>query len=612
MVLGIGAIVLYALGPFHKTDSLLNSEPKTSSEYTLPTDSENLTNITDLLTDFSGLESQLSTLGPFQRARSLEILLADASVDELQDCLVLVEKFQSEELRDEIQRSTIRKLATYDPRRAAESLEQIDASRATILLEMIFVEWSVSDLTEAVDYASRLNSNLKLSALRGILFGRDDLADDALLEIGAALDNKQLVMEVIASSRLNISFSNPAETWNDLLDEYGTQFDEFSDSQIELLVQVAESWLTEYDENTFREIYRSLGNDSNRVVLLTSLFEVMYDTNFESVLESAQWLNSQDRELLANMLSRWSNSDPLSALEIANATEDDSLRLKRAVLEIWNKTNPSYLLENLDQIPEDLRTWSVNDALWNMTRSTPELVPQWLDLVTDDRRRVMIESLAENWGMQDPLAALEWVNSDQFNPEDRDYYMRNLLTQVAYVDPSLALKMALEEPTDLGGVGIETMVIGSAVHADTENGIAMLEHARNPQTLDEALLQVGTVLIEKEEFERAVALSTRVSEDNQLRYFSLLGGRLTFAGDIDKAIELASHMSDDLQIQYFERIAGNWAHAEPASMLEYIKNQSSREIQSILASELASRHKIFGSLTTDQLEALEEYLPNDE
>ena len=268
-----------------------------------------------------------------------------------------------------------------------------------------------------------------------------------LLTIGATLDNSQFVTD--ASSGPNANFSNPAETWNDLLDEFSAHVEEFNDSQIELLVRVAELWLTQYDDNVFEEIYSSLRSDSSRVVLLNGLFDVMYDTNSENVLKAAQWLNSHDRELLTNILSRWANSDPLLALEVANAIEDDSdsLHLKRAVIESWKQTNPINLLENLERVPDDLRDWGQVEALRNMTKTAPPTVPEWLEQFELDERAFdeILDSLLSNWGEQDPRAALAWVYS-LFDTSTRDEFSRSILQPIIQSDPTSALAIALEQP----------------------------------------------------------------------------------------------------------------------------------------------------------------------
>lgn len=617
VVLGVAVVLTYSFIFINQSDS------KTNRTGNIPTDllrtNEGLTEpfksteLNGFLSDIKRLETSLQTMGPFQRNWNLHNLLSAATSKQLQDCFIEARHINNPEIRHEFEETVVKKLVSLDPEQTVELVSDSSEKRVGDLIELVFTEWSIADLDESITFAEQLSAELKLYALKGILRGREDLTNAEQLEIGERLDNLQWIIDLIASSRIDEDFIDPPSSWYEILDEYGDNLRQFSDMQLQLLVQVAAAWIDRFDDSVLTEIFNSLANDRNRTVLFTEFFEVLYDSNPEQALAAAQWLNSRDREILVNSLTEWTNSNPTSVLEFAKTLEQDDQRsrLRRAVLEAWFEINPSHLLENLEIVDEEMREWGHTRALMNMTRNAPELVPHWLDTIEEaDIHEMILSNLALNWGRQDPVAALEWAVSDALDVIERTGMLWSLLPKVAELNPNLALKTALEQPLEHElDVGMEAVVIEQAVKLDTESGLAMLDQVRNSETMEHALMGAGRALVEKEEYERALELFENLPEEHQRGYLSALGTASVQRKEYERAITFGIDLSSDEQIQYYNDIAWTWVWIDGESMFENLENLPTREVQSTVAKVLSEINEAYNPiLSEDQLKQLKEFI----
>ena len=150
---------------------------------------------------------------------------------------------------------------------------------------------------------------------------------------------------------------------------------------------------------------------------------------------------------------------------------------------------------------------------------------------------------------------------------------------------------------------------------DSERAIAMLEQARNEPTYGDALRGVGRALIEREEFERALELYEDIREsdyDHHFAYLVSLGKASIKNDDLEHALEFASYVPQDRQILYFQFLSYTWAITNPELLLEEIENLPSAEIQSAVATILKQLEESRHTLSEDQLESLEKFLPDQQ
>ena len=527
------------------------------------------------------IDSVLKESGPFSRGLALHRFLSNATTAQIQRFFRQAEDFRPASLRDEIQEATIATLSLRNANEALTLLEDIPQTRRGTLISTVFSNLSNADLDEIVALAQTLPESDKQHAITGLLDGRMDLSASELLEIAQQLDNEQVLVDAIAQSRLLEDIDDPVALWDEVLDEYGNNLEVLSDVQVQLLVHIAENLIGQMGIDSISSVYSSIRDDDSRVLLLSRLFQAFEGENAQYVNDLAHWLKSKDREVLIRSLSLWAKIDPLTALNTAIALELDgsSAMIQRSVLSAWMRSDPISLLENIDNIPTQLQDWNLKDVLISVARTSPDLVPNWLHRIQDDvSLEIVTTNLAYIWGELDPNGALNWVRSYSPGTDRQFNLMRDVLTGTTRTDPDFALKAALQEPVWPGtNSGMEAGVIQEVAMTDPDKAIAMLAQTRNEETLNDARIGLGSVLL--------------------------------FNRELDRFVEFSGDLPEDVQHRYFSRHVIMWAHSNVEHLLEHLHDLPSEKIKIHVAEELKELHAINNSiLSSEQLDEIETYL----
>ena len=578
-VFGFAALFGFVFFVFNDSNTRVSSFGETGVDDHSPLTSSNSASAEDSLADFSGIEQELKSKGPFHRTLTLHDFLSSASVKEHGELFQLAENIRPTTLRDEFQDAVVRRLSLLKPNEAISLIEQIPESRRDALIESAFMELAIADLDQATALAKSLDSTQRQSALRGILRGSNNFPNNRLLEIAAQLGDEESAIDSIALAKIGSDIDDPKAVWTELLSEYGNEIESLSQAQIQLLAHVATVWTEESGVTAIESIYSSLKSDGSRIALMSNLLQELNQSNPQLVLEAAGWLKDTDLQVLAEAFSDWAEINPQIALEVAMLVEssDQRFRIQRSVISGWFRSDPVSLLEALSQIPDSLRNWSKHEALLNMRLKTPELVPAWLHLIEDKTsREVVVGNLIRNWVEHDPLAVWQWMQTDDQATQLMPQFIGDILGNMAHVDSSSALELALKQPNHGWGFGLEAFVIAETTRVDVERGIAMLEHARNQKTLEEAQIRVGRVLVQQ--------------------------------GEIDRVLELSTTVSEEFQQQFFNGLASTWASRDPESLLERLDSLPSEQIRSNMIRELLMINSFTNTLSTEQLNALKSSL----
>ena len=579
-VFGLVAFFGFVFFVFNDSNTRVSSLSESSVDGpSLPQTSSNLTSTEDSLADFSSIEQELKSNGPFVRKLTLHNFLSSASVKEHGDLFQLAENIKPTSLRNEIQDTIVRRLSLLEPKTAISLVEQIPKRRRDALIESALMEIAIADLDQATALALTLDTTQRQGALRGILLGSENLPNSRLIEIASQLGDEESAIDSIALARIESDIDDSKAMWTELLSEYGNDIESLSQAQIKLLAHVATVWTEESGVTAIESVYSSLKNDGSRVALMGNLLQELNESDPQLVLEAAGWLKNTDLQVLAEAFSDWAETNPQIALEVAMLVESSNqrFRIQRSVISGWFRSDPVSLLEALSQIPDSLRNWSKHEALLNMRLKTPELVPDWLHLIEDKTsREVVIGNLIRNWVEYDPLAAWQWIQTDDQATQLVPQFISEILGNMAHVDSSVALELALKQPNHGWGFGLEAFVIAETTRVDVERGIAMLEHARNQKTLEEAQIRVGRVLVAQ--------------------------------GEIDRVMELSTTVSEKFQQQFFNGLASTWASRDPESLLERLDSLPSEQIRSNMIRELLMINSFTNTLSTEQLNKLKSSL----
>ena len=585
LLLGLGAITAFLLLIQTEQDSvsrgveefIIVKSPDGEIQITAADDGES--NVVN--SPAETIDSALKSSGPFSRGLTLHRFLSNATTTQLQHFFLQAEDFRPVSLRDEIQEATIATLSLLSPSEALALLADIPDSRRGSLISKVFSSLLVADVDDVVALAETLPDTDMQHAIKGILNGRMDLMENELFEIAMQLDSEQVLVDAIAQSRILDEIDDPVAMWDEILDEYGNNLEVLSEVQVQLLVHIAENLIGQMGINSLSSVYSSMRDDDSRVLLFSRLFQAIDDENAQYVNDLAQWLKTKDREVLIRALSMWTKLDPLKALNTAIALELDgsSALVQRSVLTAWMRSNPLSLLENIDSVPKHLQDWNLQAVLLSVARTTPDLVPGWLDRIQSDiSEEIVTTNLALSWGELDPRGALNWGRSYALGTDRHPSLMDKVLIGTARTDPDLALKEALQEPVYSGSnIGVEVVVIQEVAMSDIDKAIAMLEQTRNEETLNDARIGIGSVLI--------------------------------FKGEFDRFVEFSEDLPEDVQYQYFSRHVSSWAFQNVQHLIEQLDSLPSEKIKIYIVEQVKEMHAAYEPLlTAEQLEEIESHV----
>lgn len=586
LLLGVGTITVFLLLNQHGHSDVLSGEeefiadisPDGELQITAVDEAEGNVDSTPSIS----INSVLKESGPFNRGLALHRFLSNATTAQIQRFFRQAEDFRPASLRNEIQEATIATLSLRNANEALTLLEDIPKTRRGTLISAVFSNLSNADINEIVALAQTLPESDKQHAVTGLLDGRIELSASELLEIAQQLDNEQVLVDAIAQSRLLEEIDDPVALWDEVLDEYGNNLEVLSDAQVQLLVHIAENLIGQMGIDSISSVYSSIRDDDSRVLLLSRLFQAFDGENAQYVNDLAHWLKSKDREVLIRSLSLWAKIDPLTALNTAIALELDgsSAMIQRSVLSAWMRSDPISLLENIDNIPTQLQDWNLEDVLISVARTSPDLVPNSLHRIQSDLGKELVtKNLAHIWGELDPRAAINWARSYARGTDQQFSLLQRVFAGIVRTDPDFALKTALQEPVWPGtNSGMEVNVIQEVAMTDPDKAIAMLAQTRNEETLNDARVGLGSVLLLNREFDRFMEFSRDLPEDVQYRYFS--------------------------------RHVIMWAHSNVEHLFEQWDNLPSEKIKIHVAEELKDIHALNNNslLSAEQLEEIETYL----
>ena len=490
----------------------------------------------------------------FSRATAVHSHLSNADVDHVASFLEQTESIVPSSLRREAQEAAIRRLAQLDPQKALSEAANAVSSVRNSLTSVVFQEWSVEDLDEAIDQASGLQEEDRRFALEGILLSRTDLSGSLLNDVIRRLGGEQTLADRQSLSLAGEAIDDPHKAWSEFLAVHGGDVETLSSAQRVLLNHILDSWVDRGDSGELANaVNLSLDSDGHT------------DSAIQLLLET------------------WVESDPSIALSatLGIDNEETRRRMQEAIVSPWVKLNPQAVLDGMALIPDELQDWSKKEALVAVSVSTPSEAVKRLSIISDsDTKSLAARDIATNWAKLDPEAARDWVHSD---PELKDLQwglMYRVVMEVSKVNPEKAFEWALEEPVleRRQGEGLEQWVIN--------------------------------FLASQGKFGDAIRLAARARDiHNREGSYVWIGNELIRRGKSGEAWELLEKLPERLQGVYATQVAANWVRAEPDTAMERFASLPSQELKETLAHSLYTENQMHHWFTKEQLRSLKEYLP---
>lgn len=502
----------------------------------------------------------------------LHTMLQRADAKQLVEYLEATKSIDSTNRQQAVERAIVQRLAAISPQQALESIAVLPRDRHDDLVASVFEEWSHSSLDDAVAHAKSLEETNKLAAVRGILEARDDLSEDLRLQIARQLGNEQYALDLRNESIVSNLGLDPVEAWNSLLSDSQADI-----SQLEAFLAVGRAMVDKEGLKALDTIRDSLGHSAvGNAVFLSAMHNAVQEDP-QAAFQVASTMSTNNRRLaLVSVVNSWALTDPMSALDAVNALKAGSLRndMQEYVLLAWADHDPQSLYDNVERLPEGIRSEAEQQALLAIARTTPTEAVRFLASVTSDARRMdLAKEIARSWSETDSFAALEWALSEQYSDDQsRHNILSIVLGNLALDDPELALQTALNEPPGRYGRGLEVEVIQKVAQFDLDKAISMLAQVRDGPSKYSA--------------------------------YQLVGRALVTSGDYDRAIRLGEKLLEGEQSSYFSSVIRQWSHTDPQHLFDSLDRFPTQAVKTQAALHLLLANRRADIWDDEQLETL--------
>ena len=511
----------------------------------------------------------------FVRNAALHQRFMQSNENDLLEILANTSNISRQSIRDDVQHLIVHRLATLNPKETLGQIENLQIANQSTLVALIFGEWAIKNLDDAINHAKTLETRKRFLALRGILRSRDDLSDSQHRSIAAQLGVKHLTHDLLSRSDDYEIIESPDLKWLELASD--AQMDL---SQIDTFTRIAENWIERDGLEVLEDIYESITDWQIRMpVLSTALHQATLrdpQATFDHVL---QLDFDQGDFLISSVVHSWANVDPSGALDAVVSVESEALRtqLQDSIARTWASKDPNGFLTSLDLLPAGMRMSGMGHAVVAMSRMDPANASRiFVDQYTGSKKLTIAQSLVRNWSGQDAQTALDWVLTTPHVAGLQKELLPIALGELVTSDPNKAIEIALAQPIENDQWGMEATVVGSLALSDPERATQMLSRVRDGPTKERA--------------------------------YSLVGSQLIRNGDVDQALTLVDDLSDEEQIRYLKTIIDTWALTHPVHLLDRIDKLPNEDIKAQAAARMIAFEQYRKKLTDDQINAARELL----
>ena len=528
--------------------------------------------------------------------------IAGVPLSELKDLLGEISRESgdrfSERVRTELQVAILQRLTTHDPIEALQFAVAREDSEVELFIRTVFEAWAIDDLDSAIAGASGLYETEKALALPGLLDAQNEGDVRSALDLGRDLNLSEENALAVCVEWFNAdSAQDPQNTWLD--------FAELSKSYrtreiLGLLERIAVQWYLVRGISAIKEVRDLAGKDYS---LQDSFREVLKHIALEDprfALDYAMNLPGRNSSIVDSLMRIWAEIDVQGALEATDSIGEDSLRrqFQSKVASAWAKKEPRYVLQNLDVIPEPVRFVAARIGVAEIAKSSLQEAGKYAMLIEDlDLRTTAVSWLIPIWASYEPTTMLDWLLDDLANVPIVTELRQQLIYNVLDSNPRRAFQLALGQPNDEWDRGINEFLaemrpsrqhllpppVGQEAHimkeiaeSDTQLALELLPQVREGRTKFEAALHVGNALV--------------------------------YQGSAADAFDLAEQLPESDRERYHVLLVDKWTHEDPFSLIEYMEELPSVELQSSAAAQLLRSDRQQQALDDAQLRSLRQYL----
>ena len=458
----------------------------------------------------------------FDRMRELYAFLEGSDEESLIRHLEQSKSLRKGSLQELVQNTIVRRLATVNQSISLSATDGFDEGRYKTLLAIVFGEWSLSNLEQAVENVRHLESAFQPTAVEAILRSRVDLTRDQLRETARQLEHEWVAIEVIGRSSNQVVLEDPGQEWANFETRNRNSLQELSDSQSRLLCQIAQAWVTEDGVDALSLIQESLPKEFFITEILSTVARELAKSDPQLALEltihtgGIQWGG-----LAEEMATRWGETQPREALDATMTIKGRSLqrRLQRRVLTAWAAANPYDLLMFMDShsLPDKVLDIARQVAVREIAKTDPKAAAGMVAEIADPTvKQFVAKQVISHWVKQDFRGTLDWIATDQGVDTIESELRAEAYRELSKLDAQLALQEALNQPLNKRGEGLEVDVIKAVARVDMDLAVSMLPSSRGGQSKAKAYESVMFLLVAAErDFDRAMDVLIELSQDKQ-------------------------------------------------------------------------------------------------
>ena len=456
------------------------------------------------------------------RTAALVESLQNSNAEQLLELLNQSKSMQAGTWQKEVQSAIIRRLAVFDPTVASKEVSEFSDERQLDLLSMVYWEWALSDLDQAIDHAHDLDDDMKHRIAHYLVQSRSDLPPNQRREIARRLDKEWVAIQYLRKHSSQQAINDPRQELESFLSQNPSDLDTLSVAQSELLVQIVSAWIVQDGIGALEEIQEKLPEGYlKRSGRIYGVGREIGSNNPRLAFDFAVAAESLGMTGIAwHTVQDWANSDPAAAFAAVSSLEGRSARrfLHSHVFETWASNDPYELLDATRAMPKDAQSIGQEKALSAIARTSPRTAVKLLDNIedSDTRDRAMVGILA-SWVRLDADAAFEWMEDEPAISRLRDA-SQSILFSIATYDPRLALKTLLRLPPDTHGLGPEAYAFNWLTNWDLDTAIHSLPQTREGITRSYAYgAVIDSLLDDHKDFRKAMDLFLQFAKTMELK-----------------------------------------------------------------------------------------------
>ena len=519
----------------------------------------------------SDLVDIVALAGSTERRFALYRLLENKNGTQVADLLRSTFSFKTSKNLFPVQRILFSELSRLDSAKALELIWETERARWGSLIELVATQWSSIAPSEAFQAFSSLTEPWKGKAIRTVFQHQRSLNEEELEEVAQSLNITDYYVLWSLEDKLAQVMDEPRTAFNLVLE---TDISDFQKRT--MLRKIARRWIDS----------ESTDNIGSMLSLVDEVFNdkpysfwsaIVADIAVANPQIAWEQLLSLSEDTQARITSRvfrsWANQDSISAIKAITTPEymESQKSEVKWLLMGWVFALSGQVLEQIDLVPEDFRSFVVNEAIRYRAQS---LSPsEALDLLEQFEQRGIntFEATATfviDWSQTNPTAAVEWViqNMDK-NSINGISMLRFALEELALLNSTKAMEIALKQPENSGLA--DAVIIALAQRGKIDEGLALLPQVRNT---------------------------------TNSYVYSSIGGSLIESGRVEDALALGASLDETMRSDFYRRLAWPWLRFDVESLLEQLPQLENVEVRSMIATSVLQQQELYPYLSEEELE----------